>query len=371
MLIVIIYLGFFLRILVAIWNSYFGPSWGAEMDALSFHLRAVESSQGLFLNEFSVGWIYSDFLGFLYFISSDHIITGCVLSCIAWLISAILLKNSLCILLVNHKVKLMLIMVYSLLPSAILLTGITLREPYQMLLVNLAMYAALKIYFKGTTSYWFILFFAISLLATLHGALLLFGVFFITFFIFIILFLKNKKNSSYKLGILIIFLLVMLWVGISLLTSIGFDFQNGFGAAITTFQERVISIDARANYRAKIEIKDLIDLFVYILTGLFQYLFEPLPWHVSNFADMILLLENILRAWLIWCACRAIKFGTLEQKKISLFIFTSYLVMEVIWAVGTGNWGTAVRHHLPALSLLLLASFSFSKSPPKITKVYN
>ena len=37
----IILLGFSLRLLVAIWNSFFGPSMGAEGDAITFHLVAT------------------------------------------------------------------------------------------------------------------------------------------------------------------------------------------------------------------------------------------------------------------------------------------------------------------------------------------
>ena len=43
----IIFAGFFLRLFVAIWNSFFGPSFGADLDALSFHLEAVEYARNL------------------------------------------------------------------------------------------------------------------------------------------------------------------------------------------------------------------------------------------------------------------------------------------------------------------------------------
>ena len=33
-----------------------------------------------------------------------------------------------------------------------------------------------------------------------------------------------------------------------------------------------------------------------------------------------------------------------------------FLLIEFMWAVGTVNWGTASRHHMPTLALLLIAS---------------
>ena len=63
-----ILIGFFLRLLVAIWNGFFGPSFGAEGDAIVFHEIATEvASQGVFDTKFNIGWIYAYFLGIIYF----------------------------------------------------------------------------------------------------------------------------------------------------------------------------------------------------------------------------------------------------------------------------------------------------------------
>jgi len=33
--------------------------------------------------------------------------------------------------------------------------------------------------------------------------------------------------------------------------------------------------------------------------------------------------------------------------------------METFWALGTNNYGTAVRHHMPQMGLLLLSAFFY------------
>jgi hypothetical protein len=43
-----------------------------------------------------------------------------------------------------------------------------------------------------------------------------------------------------------------------------------------------------------------------------------------------------------------------------LFVFLSYLVIETIWSLGTVNWGTAIRHHLPSIGLLVVVAFAYS-----------
>jgi len=50
-----------------------------------------------------------------------------------------------------------------------------------------------------------------------------------------------------------------------------------------------------------------------------------------------------------------------KMKNAMFFIFISYFAIEVIFAQGTINWGTAVRHHIPGLGLLVLSAFAYSK----------
>ena len=46
--------------------------------------------------------------------------------------------------------------------------------------------------------------------------------------------------------------------------------------------------------------------------------------------------------------------------KIYLGLFIIYLSSEIGWALGTNNWGSAVRHHVPLFGLLIfLALFGY------------
>ena len=71
--VVVVIFGFVLRLLVAIWNGFFGPSFGAELDAGKFHLAAVEVAQNPYLDEFRTGWIYTDVLGLFYYVTTDSV----------------------------------------------------------------------------------------------------------------------------------------------------------------------------------------------------------------------------------------------------------------------------------------------------------
>ena len=60
-----LWLGFFLRLVNAFVNGFYGPSYGASDDALGFHLSAVEHSQNLVFDGFvkaiyiRIFWVFS------------------------------------------------------------------------------------------------------------------------------------------------------------------------------------------------------------------------------------------------------------------------------------------------------------------------
>ena len=86
-----LWLGFFLRLVNAFLNGFYGPSYGASDDALGFHLNAVQYSQNLVFDLFILGNIYSYILGIFYFITTDSLFLGSALSALGWLASAFIL----------------------------------------------------------------------------------------------------------------------------------------------------------------------------------------------------------------------------------------------------------------------------------------
>ena len=356
----IIIVGFFLRIIISIWNGFFGPSFGADVDAIGFHLNAVAYSDNLEINEFVIGHFYSYVLGVIYFLTDDSLFLGSFLSVLAWLASAFTLVKIMRLLSFDkaHQFKAMLI--YALLPSSILLTGVTLREPYQLLFVNLAIYAALKIDLSKSATHWLLLFGAVIGMGVLHGALFAFGLF-IVIATLILYYLRGRKGFSLlKFTFVAPLIALMAIYGLSLFTSVSYNLDDGLDAAVGTYQQNLLDSDARTTYSGSLEINSATSLLIFIPGAIFQYLFEPMPWRISAAVDVLSLLENSLRAWLIWKVWSGLRNMPVQERRPVLFLFLSYLVIETIWSLGTANWGTAVRHHLPSMGLLLVAAFAYS-----------
>lgn len=362
LVIYMLFIGFIIRIIIAIWNGFFGPSFGAELDAVVFHKIAVEYSQNLTLGEFRIGYIYSFFLGAFYAITTDSLFLGSLLSCITWLLSAIVLLKIIKLISINRKNQLRLIFIYSFLPSSLLYTSVTLREPYQLLFVNIIFYSALLIITTKSIRHWIKLFFGIISAGALHGALMAYGIITTMLILFFSSISKRKKLSLGKILLATPFILLVFSYGLEIIGERAFQLGDGVSSAIEKQQEGGLSINARAKYKQSSGITGPLDLLIYIPISLFQYLFEPMPWRISSIIDIPIVLENILRFWLIWRAFKSLRQAPSHLYYPMIFCILSYFSIETIWSIGTLNWGTASRHHIPSLGILLIIAFFSKKS---------
>ena len=358
----IIIWGFAIRFFVAVWNGFFGPSFGADGgDALSFHIGAVYYSGNLSFDEFKIGSFYSYVLGIFYFLVNDSLFFGSLLSCIAWLFSAVLLHRSMKLITMELSSQRLAMLFYVLFPSSIFFTSVTLREPYQLLFVNMAVYAALKVYIQKSFVHWSMLLVAVVGMGVLHGALLLFGPLFLIGLTMMIMLRRRSGFSFVKLAVITPILAISVFYGWPLFSAVSYNLEDGFASSVESFQYGALSTAARGNYRDDVSISGMLDLLLFLPLSLFQYFFEPMPWRRLAVVDLPLLMENVIRAWLIWKAVTGLRVMPLHNRRAVLFVFIAFLVIEVIWSVGTINWGTAARHHIPSFGLLLISAFAFSR----------
>tara|TARA_Y100001936_G_C16061151_1_gene664183 strand:- start:22 stop:1272 length:1251 start_codon:yes stop_codon:yes gene_type:complete len=387
-----ILIGLFFRSCVSLWNGFWGPSIGANADATSFHAAAsqlfsypgsmyelveisIKAGNKLIEHpEFAHGMhllthIYSQLLAKIYFISTDSLFIGSLFSAFAWTTSAVVLIQIMRLLQVKNPDQFKAMAIYSLLPSSILLTGVTLREAFQLLLVNLAMLSALKVYLNKSIKFGFILIPLIFFMKKFHLALYALGLLMLFSLIIFLILRKWEDNLFRKILFSISFILTIYfainWYGLSNLIPYNYDRQE-LVAAIIKHLSLVASLDARTQFTHNLEINGTFNFMLFMPKHLLQYLFEPMPWHVKTNLDFIVLMENLLRAVLIFKILARLFCDSSESRKILLFIFFCYLSLEATWSVGTFNWGTAIRHHIPSMGLLVTAAFAYSKEKHKL-----
>lgn len=347
-----IWAGLGLRLVVAIWNSFFGPSFGAGPDALGFHQGAVAYARGEDHFYFYLANIYMYILGIVYGLTVESLFLGSWLSCVAWMASAGVLYKMMTMLGVDSRNQFLAMLVYCALPSSILVTSVTLREAYQLLAVNLAVYSALKISVDDSQTYWTLLLAAVAALGLLHGALLAGG----ALTLVLTGFAELRKRTRSIAWVTVVLAVVALLAYASLLPLLRnvLNIQSGMLEALQARQDSWQQV-ARAHYSVGVHISSAFDLMTFVPSALFHYWFQPLPWNVQSIADVALLMENILRAWLLGVAIAAY-FSLPASNKFPLVMTLLILIgIETLWALGTINWGTAARHHVPTLGLLVLA----------------
>lgn len=353
-----IFAGFILRFAVAIWNGYFGPSIGAEFDAQSFHFLASEIAKDASFTHFQVTWIYPQFLGIFYLLTTDSIFLGSLLSCFIWALSGSILSKSMNLLSIKMADQVKVLLIYAFLPTSILFTAVTLREPYQLLFVNLMIYAALKISFRATILNWVILILACIGAGFLHGGLMICAFFFVLLMIF---FKSTNQLKSLSLVKILLYGSISLVSIYYLLLAIGdlttYSFNSGMIETIENFNDRASSLDSRTNYKTPLSFFGIGDISLFIITSIIGYLFEPFLWHIQNIGDLILAFEGILRGYLIYRVFQTLLIAANPNRNLLLLVFFLYLALTIVFAIGTVNWGTSARHNLLTLGPLLLLSY--------------
>lgn len=360
----ILWVGFLLRLAVAFWNGFYGPSFGAEGDALDQHLLALDFMRGISPRIMRVDYLYSYVLGLFYSATVTSLFTGSILSCLVWFASARALLVSMDLLAIPLRSQAIAMAPFAFSPSSVLWTGVTMREPYQLLVVSLAGLAALQIGVGRRYRYWLVMIAALVCGGILHGGLLGWGVTLVVTTLVWQLTQKKGFITPGRLAVAAIVAAAVLWGGYRAFRSLyDFPVDRGLAFAVDSYQRGGLSIGVRTDYRTSVAIADNLDLLQFIPVALFQYMFEPMPWRVSSPADLVPVVENMIRAVLVLQALQSLLLLGGEPRRAALVVFIAYLVLETAWALGTFNWGTAARHHIPGLGLLLLVAFAYPRRP--------
>jgi hypothetical protein len=359
-------IGLLLRVGVACWNGLDGPSLGATADAQNFHRFAVAVSEGRAAPGFDLtGFSYAYALGYVYAITGPSLLIGSLLSCVAWLASALLLRASLGHLRVAAPVQLAAIGIYAMLPSSVLWTAVTLREPYQLLSVNLTLYAALRLFERRSVWYWVVLLAGVFIGSRLHATFVVAGALLIG--LLLMREVAGLLRGRWARAVAVAAILVVVVFGGSYAVRnlySKYNFGGGPAAAMERHLRMGMAQPSRTVYVSDPTVANTVDLVLSVPVALWRYLFEPMPWKMNRWFDIGFLVENLLRLALITAAVAAVLRSRHHPGWDSGVLLAWYLLMETVWAVGTFNWGTAARHHVPSIGLLLVAAAACWSRPP-------
>ena len=347
--------------LTALINTYLFTFRGADADAARFnHLATVWAINGKLA--FSIGpELYQQLLGIFYRIFAPSHLFGEELSILVFLFSCLVLIKLLQ-LIDLERYRIPIILVYGLLPANLVICSVTLRESYQMLFFMLSVYYGIKYRFASNIRYFMFCIFSALLMALFHKALILYA-----FFLLILFFLwtlkknpedKTKKSIFLRKGFIfagVIFLIILGTMVISDLFDIkGFEVIRSVFSGETLeyaarYREKLLYVwgsGARANYGIMLNISSI---GAFIKSGsliYFYYLFAPFPWQITNWLDVYAFVESLLRLIFIIFSVNFYYHAKGYQRDIGGLLLIIYFSMTLLWAFGTMNYGTSIRHHL-------------------------
>ena len=287
-----------------------------------------------------------------------------MISCLVWFFSAIIFRKTLINLGSSLKVLDAATLFYTFIfPVTFLYTSYILREVYLLFLINLFFFSLINILIKPKNIIFnfFLLFISIILLISFHKAYYIFFIiyplFLLLFFVYIINPLKNSKLYNF---LFFLFLSSVLFV-LNYLEILELFFNK-----IVNYQKGHFYDDTiyRADYSNRRELINLNYNFLffvkYLLNNIYNYFFQPTFLNVTNFKDLVLMVENLIRITFLFVIIY--KLFIVFNKKIFFICFISLILMEIIYSQATINWGSASRHHVPVMGLMIFLVFFQQKT---------
>jgi hypothetical protein len=352
---------------VAFVNKFMFVTPGAESDAVRFHKIAAVIARSENFN-FSFAAIsggleiFCNLLGVLYWLGSPSILLGSQMSILAFAISCIILIKILGLMeLSRYRVPVLL--AFGSLPSMVLFGSIPLRESCQVLFFILAVYFGIKMHLKENVKLYG-LFMVVSafVMGLFHQALMVYFLMLITLFS-----VSNPHPTSSWLAVkkrhlMSVFTVIILLGSAFLLVKIrlinigllSFFVELDLWETVMSFRTRSEMAFTRATYEVAM---DFSSLFMVTKTSLLlyaHYLFAPFPWQIESVLDFFAFLESTLRMVLIYFSVKHWRSTYGQKHKLIGFMLILFFSMSFMWALGTTNYGTAVRHNLLSWWILVV-----------------
>jgi len=298
--------------------------------------------------------IYTQVLGFFYrHVGSSHLF-GKELSVLAFVLSCVLLVKLVGFLALS-RFRVGIVLLYGLLPSAVIFRSVTLRESWQALFFLLSVYWATRLWKQSGILNVSFLLISTSCLALTHHGLANFAMYLIAISVFWAIFGRKKnvrwaRHLRFLFAGLLIACVIISSQKLGLFMTLGEALERGAGMRQTLLSYT----DVRTNFSFILDTSSVFGIVTTLPMVFVEYMFAPFPWQVENVEDICAFFESILRFVLLFSAVSSWRRSSGEVRSCYGFLLIVVLGLELVWALGTTNWGTATRHHVTGYSVLVL-----------------
>ena len=317
-------------------------------DSLRFNAEALE---GGFERHFYVG-----FLRFCYEILGGSLLIGCELGQVVFSLSLIVFVYLGDELHCEETLRFQ-ILAFGLLPSNLLNTSVTLREPYQQFGFLLLAYGLVHLRKNGLTPISNSLWIASAILILFHKG---FAPYILAVVPLAILWAVSARPLILAAWLLAVFAAAG-FGGSRIISSLSEKSQalqqlaTGEGLAYIEKYAKKVNV-ARSSFPILLDVSSPGQFLKTAPIVFLEYLFSPMPWEIRDPIDVIGVVESSVRIYLFLGALTIIRSDHNKDRSTRVLLLLLFLTLEAVWASGTANWGTAFRHRVVGYGVLVLLS---------------
>ncbi len=217
----------------------------------------------------------------------------------------------------------------------------------------LAVYFGIKMHLQGGVNRYFV-FMTLSafVMGLFHKGLIVY----MFFLVGILMFFSLKPSTGlFKVKKMrLIFCLIMPFTIVALVISSQLSISGlgalssfiNFEGAEFAANYRAHSVEARATYGVELNLSSLFSFFKSSVVLYVYYLFSPFPWQIRNAMDLYAVFESLMRFVLLYYSVKQWLSAKGDQRQLQGLMIILFLSMSFLWALGTTNYGTAIRHHM-------------------------
>lgn len=311
-------------------------------DALRFEQLAYNFYREYAFNEeaniFQSSTAYSRLIGSIYYLGKDYIVIPGLINITAHSISIVLIYMIFKQVFNTQKGIYMTILIFILYPIGMITTVTSLRESLITMFILLFTVFVLK-YVQSNR----IEFLLGSIITLIIGSLFHIGVISLIYIvIFCMIFINKRKNLFATLSAILLSI-----VSFVLITT---SENSKISAALNSNNENLNANDARADYLTSYSGSGLSSIIDYRLPQIFYFFTKPFPWEISTVQDIV----GFINVFVILTGLFLSIYIYIKKKNQK--ILTVILIVMIIYftyALGTSNYGTALRHR-DKISILIV-----------------
>ncbi len=370
----IISFAYFIRVFVLIIGYYFYPLPDSLWDSRAIEYYANYNSSLplniIFTFNDTFFPMFQNLLSLIYKVSGRSPLVLLVLINLMSIISIIIISKSAFKIWNSRSAQIKCLILLSILPINILYSSVILKESIILLIMSLSIYMIIN--FVETKKHYFAyLSILIYILIVFFHAPLMIGI--VPFIVYYFIFYQYEFYHNFRSGKITIYSIINNLVSILFIFFvINFSWEkvlynsflnaNFFNQLVVHANNTFVSDASFPDYFLP---ENIFQLFYLLPIKIIYFLFSPFPWDITEPIHLFGLIDGLITLFIFYFLIKNIKL--MKQNKHFLLLSIIFILILIVYTLGTGNFGTAIRHKYKFFFIIIILSSIFL---PKIKLKY-